>query len=286
MRARVVVFPIRGRAWVFSRSLELPAAAAITSASAAESAAPPPPPTLKVLWEKVSARGRKPQERAEAVVDFVADKMNGAWSSLERAPKGTFKSKIHSLGLRLLSQVKPSEIFLKSVSKDITKVEITYPVSLNPRLVRRRLRHIALRGAALHRKYLYGSVFLLPVSSVFTVLPLPNIPFFWILFRAYSHWRALKGSERLVHLVSDSPTSWNLLLGNEKENGSKEDSNNHRKSATISPPWVFDPSEDLERLLRSGESSKDGVDYCRVSRVCEAYTLDKKHVLKYIDFLK
>nr|CAD1825951.1 unnamed protein product [Ananas comosus var. bracteatus] len=96
MRARVVVFPIRGRAWVFSRSLELPAAA-ITSASAAESAAPPPPPpTLKVLWEKVSARGRKPQERAEAVVDFVADKkMNGAWSSLEKAPKGTFKSKIH-----------------------------------------------------------------------------------------------------------------------------------------------------------------------------------------------
>lgn len=75
MRARVVVFPIRGRAWVFSRSLELPAAAAITSASAAESAAPPPPPTLKVLWEKVSARGRKPQERAEAVVDFVADKV-------------------------------------------------------------------------------------------------------------------------------------------------------------------------------------------------------------------
>nr|CAD1825900.1 unnamed protein product [Ananas comosus var. bracteatus] len=268
MRARVVVFPIRGRAWVFSRSLELPAAA-ITSASAAESAAPPPPPAAAHIEGAVGE-----------------GKMNGAWSSLERAPKGTFKSKIHSLGLRLLSQVKPSEIFLKSVSKDITKVEITYPVSLNPHLVRRRLRHMAMRGAALHRKYLYGSVFLLPVSSVFTVLPLPNIPFFWILFRAYSHWRALKGSERLVHLVSDSPTSWNLLLGNEKENGSKEDSNNHHKSATISPPWVFDPSEDLERLLRSGECSKDGVDYCRVSRVCEAYTLDKKHVLKYIDFLK
>ncbi|KAJ0488463.1 hypothetical protein HanHA300_Chr12g0433131 [Helianthus annuus] len=28
----------------------------------------------------------------------------------------------------------------------------------------------------------------------YQVLPLPNVPFFWILFRTYSHWRALKVS--------------------------------------------------------------------------------------------
>ena len=32
------------------------------------------------------------------------------------------------------------------------------------------------------------------------VLPLPNIPFFWVLFRAYSHWRALQVCE-VIHLV-------------------------------------------------------------------------------------
>lgn len=78
-------------------------------------------------------------------MDFVSEKMNRAWVTLERAPEGTFKSKLHSLGLWLLSRVKPSEVFLKSVSKDLTGVEITYPASLNPRLVRRRLRHIAMR---------------------------------------------------------------------------------------------------------------------------------------------
>lgn len=32
-----------------------------------------------------------------------------------------------SLGLRLLARVKPSEIFLKSISKEVTKVEVTFP---------------------------------------------------------------------------------------------------------------------------------------------------------------
>ncbi|KAG6511770.1 hypothetical protein ZIOFF_029847 [Zingiber officinale] len=32
-------------------------------------------------------------------------------------------------------------------------------------------------------------IFLMPILQI---LPLPNVPFFWVLFRAYSHWRALK----------------------------------------------------------------------------------------------
>lgn len=30
-------------------------------------------------------------------------------------------------GLKLLARVKPSEIFLKSISKEVTSVEVTYP---------------------------------------------------------------------------------------------------------------------------------------------------------------
>lgn len=108
---------------------------------------------------------------------------------------------------------------------------------------------LIFRGAASHKRYFYGSVSLLPLTSAFTVrmwivlqcplsfsfrfmfivkcilshlrhlelrispsmlcfnfswritslfisslqvLPLPNIPFFWVLFRTYSHWRALQ----------------------------------------------------------------------------------------------
>ncbi|XLR20058.1 hypothetical protein S83_047970, partial [Arachis hypogaea] len=106
------------------------------------------------------------------------------------------------LGLWLLSQVEPSEIFLKSISNEVTSVEVIYPSSLNAQLVRRRLGHIALRGTIIHRKYLYATVSLIPFSSTLMVLPLPNIAFFWISFRAYSHWRALQ---------EESPRWWLIL---------------------------------------------------------------------------
>lgn len=201
--------------------------------------------------------------------------MSRAWSGLEKAPEGSFKNKLHSLGVRLLSRVKPSEIFLKSVSEDVKKVEITYPASLNPRLVRRRLRHIAMRGSADHKRYFYGSVSLLPATTVFSVLPLPNIPFFWILFRAYSNWRALKGSERLLLLVSDCSRSWSLLNGKGKEAGSKDDSKFSREA-----PWVLQPSKDLERLL-ADKNAEDGVKECTIARICKEYDLEKNDVLKY-----
>ncbi|XP_038896484.1 uncharacterized protein LOC120084733 isoform X3 [Benincasa hispida] len=164
MRARLVVFPIRGRNWCFSRSID---------PAASDSASAQTPSTFKDLWTKISSSSSSKSDavssNAEIVTDFISFKMNKAWTALEKAPHGSFKNKLHGIGLKLLSRVKPSEIFLKSITKDVTSVEITYPSSLNPRLVRRRLRHIALRGAAIHRKYFYGSVSMLPLTSAFTV---------------------------------------------------------------------------------------------------------------------
>jgi len=70
MQARVVVFPVKGRAWCFAR----PRAAA---APAGDGAHPPPPPTLRDLWRGITSGGRTAPEKAESVVDFVADKVLG-----------------------------------------------------------------------------------------------------------------------------------------------------------------------------------------------------------------
>ncbi|KAJ1277930.1 hypothetical protein BS78_04G040300 [Paspalum vaginatum] len=232
MQARVVVFPVKGRAWCFA----LPRASA--AASAADGATPPPPPpTLRELWRGIASGGRTAPEKAEAVVDFVADKMNRAWIGFGSAPEGSVKSRIHSFGLKLLSRVRPSEVLLKSVTKDVSSVEIVHPASINSRLVRRRLRHIAVRGASVHKKFLYGSVCMLPVTSVFMVLPLPNIPFFWVLFRAYSHWRALQGSEKLQLLVSDCSDQWKIL---DKEINSAKECNPSENA--LCSPWRTTPT--------------------------------------------
>nr|GLL17860.1 uncharacterized protein LOC109190372 isoform X1 [Ipomoea trifida] len=185
MRARLIVFPIKGRKWCFSRSVD---------PSACEAHSSNIPSTFVELWSRISkpAKDKLSWYNLELLIDFAANQMSNQWCNLERAPPGSFKSKIHGLGLWMLSGVKPSEIFLKSITKEVNKVEIIYPSSLNGLLVRRRVQHIAFRGTIIHKKYMYGSASLLPLTTVFMVLPFPNIPFFWILFRTYSHWRALQ----------------------------------------------------------------------------------------------
>ncbi|XP_077236520.1 K+-H+ exchange-like protein isoform X1 [Tasmannia lanceolata] len=278
MRARLVIFPIKGRKWCFSKSADP------STVVGSESALPSP--TLKHLWKKLDLSTKSIAQNAELVADFVSNKMNRAWINLEKAPVGTVKNKIYGLGLRLLTRVTPSEVFLKSISKEITKVEISYPTSLNPRLVRRRLRHIALRGSVIHRKYFFGSLSLLPFTTALSVLPLPNIPFFWILFRVYSHWLALKGSERLLLLVSDGSKSMDLPVAAGQGKGTIF--YDHSKHAVHSSPsllWVLQPSEVLERLLNCNGNAGDGISESVVSDICKAYDLDKKEVLKSINSL-
>ncbi|KAB2026679.1 hypothetical protein ES319_D06G237500v1 [Gossypium barbadense] len=251
MKARLVVFPIKGKIWCFSRSID-------QSASAFNSANTPS--TVKELWKKISSNSKPLNANAELLVDFISNKMNNAWVGLEKAPEGSFKNKLHGFGLQLLARVKPSEILLKSISKEVTNVRITYPPSLNSRLVRRRLRHIAMRGTVIHRKYFYGSVTLLPLTTALAVLPLPNIPFFWVLFRTYSHWRALQGSEKLLELVSDYSRA---------QNPSAE---------------MMEASKELDELLRKGYEN-GSVNEKAISDICIQFKLNKIDVLKWRDLV-
>ncbi|GAB2271402.1 hypothetical protein Dimus_006241 [Dionaea muscipula] len=264
--ARVVVFPIKGRSWCFSRSID--SSAHLESNSSLSSSAPS---TLRDLWKNLSSNSKPMAANAQLLIDFVSNKMNKAWTGLEKAPEGSFKNKIHGVGLLLLSRVKPSEIFLKSISKDVTRMEITYPMSLNARLVRRRLRHIAIRGSIIHKKYMYGSATLLPLTTVFMVLPLPNIPFFWMLFRTYSHWRALQGSEKLLQLVSDGSEARSLNTEMKHEISNK----------MIELPWVLEPSKELEEFIRRRRKADDSLSNCVISDICKTFDLNAHDVLKY-----
>ncbi|XP_011072709.1 uncharacterized protein LOC105157891 [Sesamum indicum] len=276
MSAKVVVFPIRGRNWCFSRSID-PSVLAPQSSNT--------PSTLKDLCSKIFSSSQHSKtssedSKVELAVDFVANKMNGAWSNLEKAPQGTFKNKIHGLGLKLLSRVRPSEIFFRSIPKEIDRVDIVYPSSLNPRLVRRRLRHIAFRGSIIHKKYFYGSAVLLPLTSVFMFLPLPNIPFFWILFRTYSHWRASQGSEKLLHLVSDASSRPEQSIEMAKDGKVSSPNSDKGSDHSTTSPLVFQPSEELQKLLHY-KDGEDGLSECAISKICKIFYLNSTDVVKY-----
>ncbi|KAL8138571.1 hypothetical protein V2J09_004572 [Rumex salicifolius] len=269
MRARVIVFPIKGRSWCFSRSIDPSLTSSGHSGSTTTS-----PSTLSGLWKTLSSNSKPLSANAELVVDFVSNKMNSAWMKLEKAPEGSIKNKVHGVGVWLLTRVQPSEIFLKSIGKDVTGIDITYPASLNPRLVRRRLRHVALSGTNVHKKYMYGSATLLPLTTAFTVLPLPNIPFFWLLFRTYSHWRALQGSEKLLQLVLDSSQ-----LQNDTSNENKTEGDSYGKEMVTKSHWVMQPSKELDDL--AGNASEEGLSDSAINHICETFHLNPQEVLKY-----
>lgn len=66
------------------------------------------------------------------IIIIITMQMNNAWAGLGDAPPGTIKNKIHSLGLRLLSRVPPSEVFLKSISNDVSTLQVLYPSMYTP----------------------------------------------------------------------------------------------------------------------------------------------------------
>ncbi|KAL4275689.1 hypothetical protein HN51_058497 [Arachis hypogaea] len=292
MRAKLVVFPIRGRNWCFSRSIDH----SLKKNSAASSSHSPS--TFKELWKDVNVGDKPFNAKAELLADYCANKMNKAWIGLEKAPDGSIKKKIHGLGLWLLSRVKPSEIFLKSISKEVTSVEVIYPSSLNAQLVRRRLRHIAmsvqfnsvfksslsyellshLQGTIIHRKYLYATVSVIPLTSALTVLPLPNVPFFWVSFRAYSHWRALQGSEKLFQLASNGSKMFNTST--HKKETEHKDPTNETHNSSHEPHLKLRPSEELKDLVEL-EDGKDGLSQEAITKICKIYDLNTKDVLKY-----
>uniref|UniRef100_A0A2P2LNI8 Uncharacterized protein n=1 Tax=Rhizophora mucronata TaxID=61149 RepID=A0A2P2LNI8_RHIMU len=126
MRARLVVFPVRGRNWCFGRCMD-------PSVAEAAAAAANTPSTFRDLWTNLSTSpNNSNSHNAELCIDFLSTKMNRAWMRLEKAPEGSFKNKLHGLGLKLLTRLKPSEIFLKSISKEVSCVEITYPSRFLP----------------------------------------------------------------------------------------------------------------------------------------------------------
>eukprot|EP01018_Ginkgo_biloba_P026794 Gb_37507 [translate_table: standard] len=277
MTTRFVVFPVHGRRWSFNTSMR-PAGAPGADEGAL---------TFKGLLRRITANDQGLSAKTELLTHFVSDKMQQKWIALEKAPVGSIRHRVYSLGQRLLARVEPSEMFLKSIPKETTKVEIVFPLSLNPRLVRRRLRQVATSGAIYHRRYMYGSVALLPFTALFGVLPLPNIPLFWNLFRAHAHWRALQGSERLLLLVSDSSNSWNMIaVPNNKM--ADVDTNNTEGGCNIarpSCPWVLRPCKKLENIVPS-EDKSGALSDLTISAICQAYNLDSSQVLKWRDYKK
>lgn len=135
------------------------------------------------------------------------------WASWEKKESG-WKRKVVDYGNHALRRIPYEEWGLKSVpplssrrrneeinSKDA--VELCYPSSvIPPNKATGILETLATEREALHRKRLVWCVVGMPITIPFALVPIiPNLPFFYLVYRAWSHWRAIAGSKHLQWLL-------------------------------------------------------------------------------------
>ncbi|KAJ2014134.1 hypothetical protein IWW57_005923 [Coemansia sp. S610] len=129
------------------------------------------------------------------------------WSKWSAYPRTTWRGKIYAYGESLMDRIDFREYFLKEIpSKDegslVTKADIIAPSFIAKTEVLKELDLLVGTQVPYHSRWMRISCYLLPVTSLFTLVPvIPNFPFFYNLFRVYSHYKARHGARHLEHLL-------------------------------------------------------------------------------------
>ncbi|KAJ5382495.1 hypothetical protein N7517_000406 [Penicillium concentricum] len=148
-----------------------------------------------------------------SIIDRVTTKAAETWAKWEEADKG-WKMHLVRWGNSVQQRIPYEEWALKSIPSfktqqringdhGNTKIDVLFPGNA-VRLDRIQdvLRKIATERQELHRKKMMWSLIAAPITAPLGLIPVvPNIPFFYLAYRGWSHWRALNGSKHLELLV-------------------------------------------------------------------------------------
>ncbi|CAL5871716.1 uncharacterized protein PFLUO_LOCUS5969 [Penicillium psychrofluorescens] len=158
---------------------------------------------------------RRDRPKELSLLDRVTSKAAQTWASWEEADKGWKKHLVH-WGNRMQQRIPYEEWGLKSIPSlsaqrrlddqyGTHKIDVLFPgnsvrLSRIPAL----LGAIATDRQELHRKKMWWSFAAAPITAPLGLIPIvPNIPFFYLVYRGWSHWRALNGSRHLEYLVQN-----------------------------------------------------------------------------------
>ncbi|KAL5113876.1 hypothetical protein ACEQ8H_008256 [Pleosporales sp. CAS-2024a] len=167
--------------------------------------------------------------RPASLLARAAAKASETWAAWESDDKalGNWKKNATLYGNRALSRIPYEEWGLKTLpaltaqrKQALLDGRETYELLFPGRYLREHrlpamLHHMATERQRIHRAKLLWSILLMPLTAPFMLVPIvPNLPFFYVLYRAYSHWTALNGSKFLAFLLQHklpTPTSsWPL----------------------------------------------------------------------------
>ncbi|KAG5958811.1 hypothetical protein E4U58_005244 [Claviceps cyperi] len=88
--------------------------------------------------------------------------------------------------------------------QDQDHVELVFPQSLmSEAQAEDAVRRMGSERDGLHRRRMLWCIVGMPITIPFALVPIiPNLPFFYLVYRAWSHWRAIAGAKHIQFLVS------------------------------------------------------------------------------------
>ncbi|OBT47735.1 hypothetical protein VE00_02190 [Pseudogymnoascus sp. WSF 3629] len=199
------------------------------------------------------------------------------WADWETKDSG-WRKKVVDWGNAALKKIPYEEWGLKSIPPLSARrrqeeleagqatVEVSFPSGVIPaNEVSELLRRLGTERESLHKSRMVYCFIGMPISAPVALLPvIPNLPFFYLVYRAWSHWRALSGSKHIQFLISKeliAPTVSPILDAlyapgiTRATRGSLSLGSKPPKSADSSAPLLKDQLPHEVMLLQEGDST-------------------------------
>ncbi|KAM5538589.1 hypothetical protein V8D89_007618 [Ganoderma adspersum] len=145
---------------------------------------------------------------------WTVTKSSELWAGLGKAPQGSWKRKAFLYGERLVDRLDFEELALKSLDPSLgprfsdivprgqkpetaPTIPLVYPRSVCAAPIPH-LHSLLDKRTPKHRKGFWMWLAIAPITAPFAIVPIiPNFPFFFCVWRSWSHYRAYKASEYL-----------------------------------------------------------------------------------------
>ncbi|KAJ7069569.1 mitochondrial K+-H+ exchange-related-domain-containing protein [Mycena amicta] len=163
----------------------------------------------------------------EGVVKWATLKVDSTWSSWGKAKSGSWRLRVFELGERFLDRLDFEESAFKcidvkhapptKVPEELTGAEreqaeaawaqIQIPLLYPPKVTSAQqaisdLQALVQQRIPVHNKGFWTYLLLAPLTAPFMIIPIiPNLPFFFCAWRAWSHYQALRGARHIDGLL-------------------------------------------------------------------------------------
>ncbi|KAI0662332.1 mitochondrial K+-H+ exchange-related-domain-containing protein [Cubamyces menziesii] len=157
-----------------------------------------------------------PDNRKSTWSKWIVAKASDLWAGLGKAPEGNWKRRAFLYGERLVDRLDFEELALKSLdpslgprlsnivhtsSKKKEEATAQIPLIYPPSACTSPLPHIQsllAKRTPRHKKGFWFWLAVSPITAPFALIPIiPNFPFFFCVWRSWSHYRAYKASQYL-----------------------------------------------------------------------------------------